>query len=129
MAQLNCWSLEFDGEGIAWLTCDMPGASANVLSAAVIGELAVRLAEIRARTPKGVVVRSAKASGFIAGADIHEFQKIKTPEEGYTLVRQGQAVIQQIEDLPCPSVALLHGFVLGGGLELALACTLSDRRG
>ena len=123
MAEANSWSLEFDGEGVAWLTCDMPRASANVLSAAVIGELAARLVQIRAQAPTGVVVRSAKASGFIAGADIHEFQKIKSPEEGYTLVRQGQAVIQQLEDLPCPTVALVHGFVLGGGLELALACT------
>ncbi len=123
MAEDNSWSLEFDGAGVAWLTCDMPQASANVLSATVIGALAARLSEIHARTPTGVVVRSAKASGFIAGADIHEFQKIKTPAEGYTLVRQGQAVIQQLEDLPCPTVALLHGFVLGGGLELALACT------
>ena len=123
MAEDNSWSLEFDGEGVAWLTCDMPRASANVLSAAVIGELAARLVQIRAQAPTGVVVRSAKASGFIAGADIHEFQKIKSPEEGYTLVRQGQAVIQQLEDLPCPTVALVHGFVLGGGLELALACT------
>ena len=77
MADGNSWSLEFDGEGVAWLTCDMPGASANVLSAAVIGELAGRLSEIHARAPTGLVVRSAKASGFIAGADIHEFQKIK----------------------------------------------------
>jgi 3-hydroxyacyl-CoA dehydrogenase / enoyl-CoA hydratase / 3-hydroxybutyryl-CoA epimerase len=123
MSEGNSWSLEFDGEGVAWLTCDMPGASANVLSATLIGELAKRLAEVRAQAPSGLVVRSAKSSGFIAGADIHEFQKIKTPEEGYALVRQGQAVIQQLEDLPCPTVALLHGFVLGGGLELALACT------
>jgi 3-hydroxyacyl-CoA dehydrogenase/enoyl-CoA hydratase/3-hydroxybutyryl-CoA epimerase len=70
-----------------------------------------------------VVIRSAKASGFIAGADIKEFLKIRTPEEGYELVRAGQSVLQTLADLPCPSVAALHGFALGGGLELALACT------
>jgi 3-hydroxyacyl-CoA dehydrogenase/enoyl-CoA hydratase/3-hydroxybutyryl-CoA epimerase len=118
----NSWSLEFDGEGLAWLTCDAPGASTNVLSAAVIRDLAGRLTEIRARAPRGVVVRSAKASGFIAGADIHEFQNIRSPDEGYALVRQGQAVMQELEDLPCPTVAAIHGFALGGGLELALAC-------
>jgi 3-hydroxyacyl-CoA dehydrogenase/enoyl-CoA hydratase/3-hydroxybutyryl-CoA epimerase len=122
MEQGNSWSLEFDGEGLAWLTCDVPGASTNVLSAAVIRDLAAKLAEIRAKAPRGVVVRSAKTSGFIAGADIHEFQRIRSPEEGYKLVRQGQAVIQALEDLPCPTVAAIHGFALGGGLELALAC-------
>ncbi len=69
------------------------------------------------------MIRSAKPSGFIAGADIKEFLKIRTPEEGYELVRAGQTVLQALEYLPCPSVAALHGFALGGGLELALACT------
>jgi len=68
-------------------------------------------------------VRSGKPNGFIAGADIKEFQDIRTPEQGYALVRAGQAIIGHIEALPCPSVAALHGFVLGGGLELALACS------
>jgi 3-hydroxyacyl-CoA dehydrogenase/enoyl-CoA hydratase/3-hydroxybutyryl-CoA epimerase len=73
--------------------------------------------------PVGVVIRSAKKNGFIAGADIKEFLKIDTPDQGYDLVRAGQWVLQQLADLPCPSVAALHGFALGGGLELALACT------
>ena len=67
--------------------------------------------------------QSAKPSGFIAGADIKEFVKIRSPEAGYELVRAGQSVLQKLEDLPCPSVAALHGFALGGGLELAFACT------
>jgi len=117
------WSLEFDPEGVAWLTCDVPGTSTNVLSAAVLQELAARLTEIRARASKGLVVRSGKSNGFIAGADIKEFQAIGSPQQGYELVRAGQAIIGQIEQLPCPSVAAVHGFVLGGGLELALACT------
>ncbi len=69
------------------------------------------------------MIRSAKPNGFVAGADIKEFVQIRTPEQGYELVRAGQAVLQTLEDLPCPSVAALHGFVLGGGLELALACS------
>ncbi len=73
--------------------------------------------------PAGIVIRSAKPGGFIAGADIKEFLAIRTPEEGYALVRAGQAVLQRLEDLPCPSVAALHGYALGGGLELSLACT------
>jgi 3-hydroxyacyl-CoA dehydrogenase/enoyl-CoA hydratase/3-hydroxybutyryl-CoA epimerase len=119
----HAWSLEIDADRIGWLTCDTPGASTNVLSAAVLQDLAAKLAEILILRPCGVVVRSGKANGFIAGADIKEFLQIRTPEQGFELVRAGQKVLQQLEDLPCPSVALLHGFALGGGLELALACT------
>src|SRR3982074_802132 len=123
MAGTSSWTLETDAGRIAWLVCDTPGTSTNVLSAAVLGDLAAQLAEIATIRPAGVVIRSAKAAGFIAGADIKEFLKIRTPEEGYELVRAGQAVLQTLADLPCPSVAALHGFALGGGLELALACT------
>jgi 3-hydroxyacyl-CoA dehydrogenase/enoyl-CoA hydratase/3-hydroxybutyryl-CoA epimerase len=117
------WSLEIDGDRIAWLACDTAGASTNVLSGPVVRELAAKLTDIAAARPAGVVVRSAKAGGFIAGADIKEFLQIRSPAEGYSLVRAGQAVLQQLADLPCPTVAALHGFALGGGLELALACT------
>jgi 3-hydroxyacyl-CoA dehydrogenase / enoyl-CoA hydratase / 3-hydroxybutyryl-CoA epimerase len=123
MADTQTWSLEIDADRIAWLVCDTPGASTNVLSAPVLRDLAAQLEEIAAKPPAGVVIRSAKTSGFIAGADIKEFLKIRTPEEGYELVRAGQTVLQALECLPCPSVAALHGFALGGGLELALACT------
>jgi 3-hydroxyacyl-CoA dehydrogenase/enoyl-CoA hydratase/3-hydroxybutyryl-CoA epimerase len=123
MAETGTWSLEIDGDRVAWLVCDTPGTSTNVLSAAVLGDLAAQLAKVATIRPAGVVIRSAKAAGFIAGADIKEFLKIRTPEEGYELVRAGQAVLQTLADLPCPSAAALHGFALGGGLELALACT------
>jgi 3-hydroxyacyl-CoA dehydrogenase/enoyl-CoA hydratase/3-hydroxybutyryl-CoA epimerase len=123
MADTETWSLQIDADRIAWLVCDTPGASTNVLSAPVLRDLATQLEEIAAKPPAGVVIRSAKTSGFIAGADIKEFLKIRTPEEGYELVRAGQTVLQALEYLPCPSVAALHGFALGGGLELALAST------
>jgi 3-hydroxyacyl-CoA dehydrogenase / enoyl-CoA hydratase / 3-hydroxybutyryl-CoA epimerase len=123
MADTPTWTLEVDADRVAWLTCDMPESSANVLSAAVLRDLALQLDDIAARRPVGVVIRSAKRSGFIAGADIKEFLKISSPEEGYALVRAGQSVLQRLADLPCPSVAAMHGFALGGGLELALACT------
>ena len=123
MADTPTWSLSIDPDRIAWLVCDTPGASTNVLSAAVLRDLATQLEEIAAARPAGVVIRSAKGSGFIAGADIKEFLQIESSAQGYELVRAGQAVLQTLADLPCPSVAALHGFVLGGGLELALACT------
>jgi 3-hydroxyacyl-CoA dehydrogenase/enoyl-CoA hydratase/3-hydroxybutyryl-CoA epimerase len=123
MAVTGTWTVETDADRVAWLVCDTPGISTNVLSAAVLHDLAAQLQEIAAKRPAGVVIRSAKRNGFIAGADIKEFLKIQSPAQGFELVRAGQSVLQQLEDLPCPSVAALHGFVLGGGLELALACT------
>src|SRR6202789_761336 len=89
----------------------------------MLRELAAKLTEITAMRPTGMIVQSGKASGFIAGADIKEFVQIRSPAEGYALVRAGQSVMQQLEDLPCPTVAAIRGFALGGGLELALACT------
>jgi 3-hydroxyacyl-CoA dehydrogenase / enoyl-CoA hydratase / 3-hydroxybutyryl-CoA epimerase len=119
---MSNWTLLVDADRVAWLTADMTGSSANVLSGDMVRELAAKLTEIAALRPIGMIVQSGKASGFIAGADIKEFVQIRSPAEGYALVRAGQSVMQQLEDLPCPTVAAIRGFALGGGLELALAC-------
>jgi len=119
----GAWTVNVDADRIAWLTCDMPGSATNVLSATVIQDLAAALTQVDAQKPVGLVICSAKRSGFVAGADIKEFVDIRTPEEGYALVRAGQTVFDQLDALPFPSVAAIHGFALGGGLELALACT------
>ncbi|MGQ0429436.1 MAG: 3-hydroxyacyl-CoA dehydrogenase NAD-binding domain-containing protein [Gammaproteobacteria bacterium] len=116
------WRLETDADGVAWLTLDQQGAGANTLGSAVMGELNDRLAEIEAARPKALVIRSAKDSGFIAGADITEFTGLGDLERAYRLVRTGQQVFDRIETLPLPTAAAIHGFALGGGLELALAC-------
>jgi 3-hydroxyacyl-CoA dehydrogenase/enoyl-CoA hydratase/3-hydroxybutyryl-CoA epimerase len=120
---MSNWTLQVDADRVAWLTADMAGSSANVLSGDMVRELAAKLTEIAALRPIGMIVQSGKASGFIAGADIKEFVQIRSPAEGYALVRAGQSVMQQLEDLPCPTVAAIRGFALGGGLELTLACT------
>jgi 3-hydroxyacyl-CoA dehydrogenase/enoyl-CoA hydratase/3-hydroxybutyryl-CoA epimerase len=118
----NSWKSERDAEGIAWLTLDKPSASTNVLSRDVLTELDALLRQIAASPPKGVVVRSGKPGGFVAGADIREFTTLRTPDEAFALVRAGQTVFDSLAALPCPTVAAIHGFALGGGLELALAC-------
>ena len=116
------WKLERDADGVAWLSFDKPGTSANVLSGAVLLELDGLLAELEQEPPRGVVVLSAKKSGFIAGADIKEFTSLSDEASGYRLIRRGQQVMARLAALPCPTVAAIHGFALGGGLELALAC-------
>lgn len=116
------WRLERDAEQIAWLAFDKAGASTNVLSSQVMIELGERLKELAAQPPKGLVIYSAKTSGFIAGADIKEFTTLRTPDDAFQMIRHGQLVLEQLEKLPCPTVALINGFALGGGLELSMAC-------
>ena len=118
----NHWNLERDENDIAWLAIDKQGGSANVLSAPVLSELNDVLAGLESSLPAGLVIYSGKPGAFIMGADINEFTKIESPDQAYELVRQGQQVLDRLEDLGCPSVAAINGFALGGGLELALAC-------
>jgi 3-hydroxyacyl-CoA dehydrogenase / enoyl-CoA hydratase / 3-hydroxybutyryl-CoA epimerase len=118
----GCWTLERDADGIAWLTLDKPATSANVLSSSVLIELDGVLAGLERQLPRALVVLSAKKSGFVAGADIREFTALTDEAGGYALIRRGQQVLDRLAALPCPSVAAIHGFALGGGLELALAC-------
>jgi 3-hydroxyacyl-CoA dehydrogenase/enoyl-CoA hydratase/3-hydroxybutyryl-CoA epimerase len=114
--------LERDSDGIAWLVIDKPGGSANVLSRSVVTELDGILQGLHRQPPSGLVLLSGKKSGFVAGADIREFTSIDSAEDGYQLIHAGQQVFDRLEALPCPTVAAIHGFALGGGLELALAC-------
>src|SRR6185503_11718936 len=99
-----------------------PGGSTNVLSRATLLELDGHLRALAATPPRGLVIRSAKSGGFIAGADVKEFVELKDAAHAEEMVRDAQRVLERIESLPCPSVAIVHGFALGGGLELALAC-------
>jgi len=118
----RCWREETDAEGIVWLTLDKPDASVNTLSSPVLEELGQLVANLAIRSPRGVVLRSGKASGFVLGADVKEFTTLKTVDEARALVERGHRVLADLESLPCPTVALIEGFALGGGLELALAC-------
>lgn len=121
--QARHWRLESTESGIAILTLDKDGASANVLSREVLNELAGLLDDIaRNASLRGLVIASGKRSGFVFGADISEFDEIDSAEAGTQLAAEGQAIIGRIAALKIPSVAAIDGFALGGGLELALAC-------
>jgi 3-hydroxyacyl-CoA dehydrogenase/enoyl-CoA hydratase/3-hydroxybutyryl-CoA epimerase len=114
--------LETDNDDIVWLHMDKADAGTNVLGSEVLRELDRHLEAIASRAPRGLVILSDKANGFIAGADIHEFTRIRNEAEAHELVLLGQSVFNRLAGLGFPTVALIHGFCLGGGLELALAC-------
>jgi 3-hydroxyacyl-CoA dehydrogenase / enoyl-CoA hydratase / 3-hydroxybutyryl-CoA epimerase len=116
------FKLTRDSDGVAWLLFDREGSSANTLSADVIQEFDTVLAALESQRPAGLVIRSAKKSGFIAGADVNEFRGATDPRAVETAIGRAHAVIDRLEALNIPSVAVIHGFCLGGGLEVALAC-------
>ncbi len=121
---MSAFSYTTTGDGIAILTFDLPGEKVNKLTTPVLDELDKLLDELAAKQEiKALVVRSGKESNFIVGADIAEIRGITNATTGDQLSRGGQAVLKKIESLPFPTVAAIHGPCMGGGLELALACT------
>ncbi|HTS23330.1 MAG TPA: 3-hydroxyacyl-CoA dehydrogenase NAD-binding domain-containing protein [Casimicrobiaceae bacterium] len=116
------WRLERDAEGIAWLVLDKADASTNTLSARTLEELRAILRELAGATPRGLVIRSGKDNGFIAGADIEEFEQVGSVDDALAIVRRGWEIFNELAAAPYPTLALVRGFCLGGGLELALAC-------
>jgi 3-hydroxyacyl-CoA dehydrogenase / enoyl-CoA hydratase / 3-hydroxybutyryl-CoA epimerase len=116
------WKADRDAEGILVLTLDRAAASVNTLNRAVIDELAQIVERLSFEPPKGVVIRSGKANGFVAGADIKEFEVFEKQGSVLASIENGQRVFQGLARLRCPTVAAIHGFCMGGGTELALAC-------
>jgi len=114
--------IESGAAGLLRLVIDIHGGKTNVLSSSVLEELKLVLNQIDSDKPQGLAIVSAKSSGFIAGADVKEFTGIRNFDDAFKLIRRGQEVMDQLEDLSCPTVAVIGGFCLGGGLELALAC-------
>ncbi len=119
---LQHWKLVVDAEGIATATFDKAGETANSLSADVLREFSSLLDQLDLYPPKGLIIRSGKEAGFIAGADIGEFSQLDTPEKGRELVERGWTLFNRLEAVKYPTLALVRGHCLGGGLELALAC-------
>ncbi|WJI16910.1 3-hydroxyacyl-CoA dehydrogenase NAD-binding domain-containing protein [Pseudoxanthomonas winnipegensis] len=116
------WRTESRPEGVVVLWLDRQDASVNAFSQDVLIELGDIIERLAIDPPKGVVVASAKASGFIAGADLKEFQEFDRRGTVNDAIRRGQMVFQKLSELPCPTVAAIHGFCMGGGTEISLAC-------
>jgi 3-hydroxyacyl-CoA dehydrogenase/enoyl-CoA hydratase/3-hydroxybutyryl-CoA epimerase len=119
----NHWKLSVDKDHILWLTIDRQGAAVNSLSREIFDELDEIIDGIsKDKSLTAVIIKTGKPSGFIAGADIEQFTRIKNREEAFDLIRQAQIILDKLDVLPIPVIAMVEGFCLGGGLELALAC-------
>ncbi|HHF7365546.1 TPA: 3-hydroxyacyl-CoA dehydrogenase NAD-binding domain-containing protein [Legionella bozemanae] len=118
------WDLKRDSDNILWLGLDRKDTSINSINEEVLDELNSLLHEVsQDKNAIGLIVHSAKEKGFIAGADVNAFSKFETPAQAVDFLRKGQAVFARLQALTIPSVAMIDGFCMGGGYELALACT------
>ena len=116
------WSLQIDVNNILWLTFDQANSQVNTLNRDTLGELEQIITSLEQnKHAKALVIRSAKKT-FIVGADIDQFKHFKTSEEAMQFIRRGQEIFNKLEALEIPTIALIEGYCLGGGLELSLAC-------
>jgi 3-hydroxyacyl-CoA dehydrogenase/enoyl-CoA hydratase/3-hydroxybutyryl-CoA epimerase len=114
---------EIGEDGVLVLTIDVPGERLNTLGKSMMAELDALLTELEVPGALvAVVLRSGKPDNFIAGADIKDFNTIRSAMEGEALSRGAQALLDRLEAVPVPVVAAIHGACLGGGLEMVLAC-------
>ena len=123
MRNYKNWIVETDSNQIIWLGFDRAGESVNSINDEVLDELNSFLHEIaKMNLVKGLVIYSLKDKGFIAGADVNTLAAFEAPAQAVDFLRKGQAVFSRLEGLTIPTVALINGFCMGGGMELALAC-------
>ena len=114
---------ELDQAGIALITIDRP-AKLNALSGEVVGELDDVIGRVAADAAvRAVIVTGAGEKAFVAGADIAELASL-APFELRRLSLRGQGILRRLETCGKVSVAAINGFALGGGLEIAMACTV-----
>lgn len=110
-----------DNAGIVRLTINRPKAL-NALNSGVLAELERVLVDLEGHSDlRAVIITGAGEKSFVAGADIAEMRE-KTPMQAREFARQALDTVKRLEALPVPTVALVNGFCLGGGCELALAC-------
>jgi 3-hydroxyacyl-CoA dehydrogenase/enoyl-CoA hydratase/3-hydroxybutyryl-CoA epimerase len=122
MSAINLTARKIGSADVAVLTFDLPNEKINKLSTPVMTELSAHLDNLKNSNYKMVIFKSAKPKIFIAGADIEEIKQLKTTEQVQHAVSSGQEIFNKIEDLPMPTMALIHGACAGGGCELILAC-------
>lgn len=109
------------GHRIGWIRIARPEAM-NALNKQVMNDLKLLLHELSAkRDIRCAILTGEGDKSFVAGADIKEMENL-SPAQARELSLQGQGILQKIEDLPFPVIAVVNGFALGGGLELALSC-------
>ncbi|CAM0998577.1 3-hydroxyacyl-CoA dehydrogenase [Rhodanobacter sp. Root179] len=120
--RFNHWKTSESEDGIVTLTLDRANSSVNAISRAVLDELEQIVERLAIEKPAGVVIHSAKASGFAVGADIKEFVEYAKHDTVLENIEHGQRVYEALARLPCPTVAAVHGACMGGGTELILAC-------
>ena len=116
------WEITVDADGIVWMGLNTAQASMNKLTAEVLAEFSEQLDKMDQQPPTGLIIQSAKSSGFIAGADIEEFKQLDSPEQANALIARGWNLFNRLASVPYPTLALIRGVCLGGGLELSLAC-------
>lgn len=121
-SDLKHWRIERDEDNLVWLVFDRAGENVNTLSGEAMRELGLVLDAFDAAPPRALVILSGKTSGFIAGADIGEFGAVKDEAGARDIVGRGWNLFNRLAAVRYPTCALVRGFCVGGGTELALAC-------
>ena len=121
------FKLKTDENGITWIGIDVAGSNVNTMGTPVLVEFAALLDQFDKEPPKAVVFHSLKSSGFIAGANIQEFEAIGKTDDvaaAEKLIKTGYDLYERLAAVKYPTLALIKGFCMGGGLELAIWCDL-----
>ncbi|MGH8213197.1 MAG: 3-hydroxyacyl-CoA dehydrogenase NAD-binding domain-containing protein [Rhodanobacteraceae bacterium] len=117
------WETSLHADGVLVLAMDRAGGKVNALSRALLEELDLILERIAIQKPRAVVIRSAKKD-FAVGADLREFAQYEREGGVHAAIEFGQRVFERLASLSMPTVAALQGTCMGGGTEMALACTM-----